>query len=108
MSDSFIWTIIIGMAVANYVLRFLPIAVVSRLELPAPVMRWLSFVPSSVMGSLVALEVLRPGGVWSNPATSPYFLAALPTVAVYWRSRSFMGATVAGMLSFVALRALLG
>jgi branched-subunit amino acid transport protein len=108
MTDTLIWTIIIGMACANFVLRFVPIAIVSRLELPAPVMRWLSFVPASVMGSLVALEVLRPGGAWSNPITSPYFLAALPTAAIYWRTRSFMGATLFGMLSFVALRFLLG
>lgn len=108
MSDSLIWTVVVGMALANFVLRFVPIAIVSRLDLPAWLMRWLSFVPASVMGSLVALELLRPGGAWTNPITSPYSLAALPTAAVYWRTRSFLGATVVGMLSFVALRTLLG
>ena len=108
MSDTFIWSVIIGMALANFAVRFVPIAVVSRLDLPAPLMRWLSFVPASVMGALVALEVLRPGGTWVSPVSSPYFWASLPTAAVYWRTRSFLGATVAGMLSFVALRSLLG
>ena len=108
MSDTLIWTVIAGMAVANFTLRFVPIAIVSRLELPDWLMRWLSFVPASVMGSLVALEVFRPGGAWVNPITSPYALAAIPTALVYRWTKSFLGATVAGMVAFVALRALLG
>lgn len=108
MNDAFIWTVIIGMALANFTLRFLPIAVVSRIDLPAPLLRWFSFIPASVMGALVALEVLRPGGEWTDPVRSPYFWAALPTALVYLRTKSFLGATLAGMISFVALRALLG
>lgn len=108
MSDTFIWTVIVGMALANFLLRFLPIAIVSRIDLPDPLLRWFSFIPASVMGALVALEILRPGGAWVDPVSSPYFWAALPTAVVYLRTRSFLGATLAGMVSFVALRALLG
>ncbi|MDZ4178637.1 MAG: AzlD domain-containing protein [Coriobacteriia bacterium] len=104
----FIWAVVIGMALANYLTRFPPIAIVSRMELPGPVMRWLSFIPVSVMGALVALEVFRPGGSFTDPVSSPYVWAALPTALVYWRTRSFLGSTVAGMVLFVALRALLG
>lgn len=96
------------MAVANFLVRFVPIAIVSRVELPRPVMRWLSFVPVSVMGSLVAGEILRPGGNLMTPWQNPYLLAALPTALVYHKTRSFLGATVAGMVIFVALRALVG
>ncbi|MDZ4177788.1 MAG: AzlD domain-containing protein [Coriobacteriia bacterium] len=108
MDPAFIWTVVVGMALANYLTRFPPIAIVSRIELPAPLMRWLSFIPVSVMGALVALEVFRPGGTFTDPVSSPYVWAALPTALVYWRTRSFLGATVAGMVLFVALRALLG
>jgi branched-subunit amino acid transport protein len=108
MSDTFIWTVIAGMALANFVLRFMPIAIVSRIDLPAPLLRWFSFIPASVMGALVALEVLRPGGAWTDPISSPYAWATLPTAIVYLRTRSFLGATLTGMASFVALRALLG
>lgn len=108
MSDTFIWTVIVGMALANFVLRFAPIAIVSRIDLPDPLLRWFSFIPASVMGALVALEVLRPGGEWTNPLDSPYFWATIPTALVYLRTKSFLGATLAGIVSFVALRALLG
>jgi len=100
--------VIVGMAVINLALRFVPLALLSNLELPAPARRWLSFVPISVMGALVATEVLRPGNQWQPPLTNPGVYAALLTMVVFHITRSFLGATLVGMASFVALRALLG
>lgn len=108
MSDAFIWSVVVGMAVLNFAVRFPPIAAISRVELPSPVMRWLSFIPISVMGALVSLEVFRPGGTFVPPWTSPYVWAMIPSALTYWKTRSFLGATLVGVLSFVALRALLG
>jgi len=103
LAPAYIWAVIVGMAILNFLVRFPPIAIVSRLDLPKPVMRWLSFVPVSVMGALVAGEVLRPGGAWVAPLTSPSIYAAILTAVVFHFSRSFLGATVAGMASFVLL-----
>lgn len=107
MDNSYIWAVIIGMAVLNYLVRFPPIALISRITLPKPVLRWLSFVPAAVMGSLVALEVFRPQGNFVAPLTSPYLWAALLTGIVYRLTRSFLGATIAGIVAFVILRHLL-
>lgn len=108
MSDSFIWGVVLGMAVLNYAVRFPPIAIVSRIDLPAPIMRWLSFIPISVMGALVSLEVFRPGGEFTPPLTSPYVWGAIPAALVYAKTRSFLGATLAGVVAFVSFRAFLG
>lgn len=103
-----IWVVVAGMAAANFLLRFAPMSLVSRTRLPEPVQRWLSYVPVSVMASLVATEVLRPGGTWLITMRNPYLLAAAPTALVFVKTRSFLGATLAGMVSFLAFRALLG
>ena len=105
--QSTIWTVIVGMALLNYAVRFPPVAIVSRMDLPKPVMRWLSFIPIAVMGALVASEVLRPAGRWSAPLTSPSLYAAVVTGIVFKLTRSFLGATVAGMASFVVLQRIL-
>jgi branched-subunit amino acid transport protein len=107
ISQGTIWAVIVGMAVLNYAVRFVPIAIVSRVKVPAPTARWLSFVPISVMGALVASEVLRPNHTWGNPITGPHLYAAIVTALVFRFTRSFLGATVAGMASFVALQYLL-
>lgn len=108
MSEKYIWTVIIGMAIGNYAVRFVPIALLSRLRMPRPVERWLSFIPVSVMAALVVGEVLRPEGEWLHPLQNPYLLAALPTALVYHKWRSFLGTTVAGIGFFLVFRALLG
>jgi branched-subunit amino acid transport protein len=108
VSDSTVWGVVVGMAVLNFAVRFVPIAVVSRIELPKPVMRWLSFVPISVMGALVAGTVVSPGGEFQAPWTNPWLLATAVTAFAYLRFRSFLGATVIGIIAFVAFRAVLG
>ncbi len=99
--------VIVGMAVINFGLRFVPIAVLSRLALPAPLMRWLSFVPISVMGALVASETLRPAGTWQPPLTNPGVWGAIASAVVFRLTQSFLGATLAGIVCFVAARAVL-
>lgn len=108
MSDSVVWGVIVGMAVLNFLIRFLPIAAVSRVELPTPVMRWLEFIPVSVMGALVANTVVRPGGGFIVPWSNPWLIACAVTALAYRVTRSFLGATVIGMVSFVIVRAVLG
>lgn len=108
MTASLAWGLVIGMALTNIVLRATPIALLSRLRLPSLVQRWLGYVPVSVMAAIVASEVLTPGGHWLGLTRNPYLLAALPTALVYRFTRSFLGATAIGMLSFLAFRYLLG
>jgi branched-subunit amino acid transport protein len=108
MSEGQIWTVIAGMAIANFAVRFPPLAILSRVELPEVARRWLSFIPVSVMATLVVGAVVRPNGQWLPPGRNPYLWASIATGLVYWRTRSFLGATVAGIAFFLALRALVG
>lgn len=102
------WALAIAMAVTNLVFRLGPIALLSRVRLPLPVERWLSFVPASVMSALVATEVLHPQGRWMLPWQNIYVFAAIPTALVYWKTKSFLGASVTGMVAFLALRYFVG
>jgi branched-subunit amino acid transport protein len=52
----------------------------------------------------VASEVLRPGGVWSNPLMGASLYAAVVTALVFRYTRSFLGATIAGMAAFVVIQ----
>lgn len=107
VTSATIVTVIAGMAIVNFAVRFTPLAILSRLDLPAPLRRWLSFVPISVMGALLASEVLRPGGRWQPPATNPGVYAAFVAAGTFRLTRSFLGSTLAGVASFVALRAIM-
>ena len=108
MSPGLAWGLVIGMAITNIVMRWAPMAVLSRLELPGPVRRWLDYIPVTVMAAIVATQLLHPNGRFALTLANPYLLAAIPTAGVYKFTRSFLAATVAGVLSFLAFRYLLG
>ena len=108
MSGRIIWAVIIGMAVVNFAIRFPSIAILSRTELPAWAKRWLSYIPVSAMATLVVGGVIRPDGQWLGPLENPYLWASGVTGLVYWRFRSFLGATIVGVVSVLAFPALLG
>lgn len=107
MTSLLAWGLTIGMAVSNLLMRWTPLAVLSRLDLPEGVRRWLGYVPVSVMAAIVAVQVLHPGGTFRFDLANPYLLAAIPTAAVFKFTRSFLGATITGMLAFLAFRYLL-
>jgi len=108
MEPTIVWSLIAGMALTNIIVRATPVAVMSRFELPEALRRWLSYVPVSVMSAMVALEVFKPSDQWRVTLANPYLLAAIPTALVYRFTRSFLGATIAGIGAFLAFRYLLG
>ncbi len=108
MNPTLVWGAIAGMAVTNIVLRFVPIAALSRVRLPRRLEQWLSYVPVCVMSGIVTSAVLRPGGTWLPPLDNPYLLAAVPTALTYRFTRSLLGSTVVGVSAFLAFRYLLG
>lgn len=108
MSSGYIWAVIIGMWIANFAVRFPPMAILSRISLPEPLRRWLSYIPVAVMATLVTGEVLRPDGAWAPPLANPYLWASVATGLVYWKFRNLVGATVAGVAFFLVLKATLG
>lgn len=96
--------VVIGLALMNFSLRFIPLATLSRITLPEPLMRWLSFVPVSVMGALFAKEVLLPSAEFDMPLQNPGIYGALVSMLVYRLSKSFVGATLSGVISFIIIR----
>lgn len=86
--------------------RVLPILVLSQIRLPRSVVLWLSFVPASIMASIVAADLTSHPNVteagWSVSA-----LAAAASLVVGLFSRSLVVTVLAGMGAFVALKAFL-
>lgn len=97
----------VGMALVTYLPRMLPLAVLSRFQLPPALLRWLSFVPVSVLAALLAKEVLIAGDGLALPPTHPQLLAAIPAfIAAAW-TRSLMGTVITGIVAMALIRLVL-
>jgi 4-azaleucine resistance transporter AzlC len=99
--------IFLGMALVTYLPRMLPLVVLSRFQLPPIVLRWLSFVPVSVLSALLAKELLISGGKLGLPPAHPQLLAAIPAFLVAALTRSLMGTVLTGIAAMALLRLLL-
>lgn len=96
-----------AMALVTYLPRAAPMVLLSRLEMPAWLVRWLSCVPAAVLAGLLAPSLLirQVDGAqilwlsWDNH----HLLAAVPTFLVAVRTRNMFAAILGGLLSVFAL-----
>ncbi|BBI33970.1 AzlD domain-containing protein [Cohnella abietis] len=98
-----VFLIIIGSALVTFLPRVLPLIVLSRMELPEWGIRWLNYVPISVMAALIGQELFVQDEHFSL-LNYIELLAAIPTVLIAMKTKSLLGTVVAGMVSIMVLR----
>jgi len=108
-----IFIAILGMLAVTYVPRALPVLLLSSKKLPQVVVAWLSYVPVAVLAAMLFPALLIPegqaGGQQIDLGLDNLFLwAAVPTLLVVWKQRSFFGAVIVGMIVVAVARLVLG
>ena len=101
LNTSEIWIIIIGMAVINYSYRLIPLITLSRVKINPFFKRWLSFIPVSVMASIVLSEIFIKDEKLLSPMSIPYLVAAIPTGFVFFKTRSYVTSIIFGIGVFI-------
>jgi branched-subunit amino acid transport protein len=87
---------ILGMALATFLIRFGPIALLNR-EVPPLLAGWLHYVPVAIFAALVAPGFLLPGG---EARIGPEFWVGLVGLLVAYRSRQVLPVILAGMATY--------
>lgn len=101
------WTIliiIIGCALVTFVPRVLPLMILSQLELPTWLIRWLKNVPVAVMAALLAQELLLSNNQFSIIDNGLKILAAIPAFIIAILTKSLLGTVMAGVITMMILR----
>lgn len=99
-----IYFLILGLWVVNYLPRVFPMVVLSRLNIPEPVINWLGFIPAAVLSAITIQSVLIPEKQLLMNLQNNYLLSAIPTFAIAIKTRSLVWTLVAGMLSMALLQ----
>ncbi|MGQ9497968.1 MAG: AzlD domain-containing protein [Desulfotomaculales bacterium] len=100
--DKTFW-IIFGMAVVTYLPRALPLVVLSKIRLPEAFVRWLAYIPASVLAALLGPELFLQDGAVALGLDNYKLLAALPCFWVAVKTKNtvltiLLGLTVATVL----------
>lgn len=97
--------IILGSALVTVLPRIVPLAFLSRVELPDWCLRWLQHIPVAVMAALLAQSLFVHDG---GPAWQPLMvLPAIPAWVVAVRTKSLLLTVVAGVLAAMAVARLM-
>lgn len=102
MSEIFL--IISGMALVTFLPRFLPLYVLTRLEIPQIVIAWLRYIPVSVLAALVMPGILMIDRQLFLSVSNSYLLATVPAFLVAWRTKNMLLTISIGMGTVLILQ----
>lgn len=108
MDQEIVFLTIVGMLAVTYVPRMVPLVALASRTLPEPVIRWLSYVPSAVLASMLFPALLLKDGQFDVTLSNHFLWAAIPAFLLAWRTRSFFGTVALGMALVAAGRYFFG
>ena len=97
-----VWTVIVGLAIGTYLIRFSFLGLVGDRPLPGWLLRLLRYTPVAVIPGLVAPLVLFPAATDGAPDPAR-LIAAVVTIGVGIGLRNTLAAILAGALTLYAM-----
>ncbi|MBK7677787.1 MAG: AzlD domain-containing protein [Candidatus Accumulibacter sp.] len=86
-SDPFVWSMIVGIGIMTFIIRFAPIALLARLELPAWLRQALPYVQPAVMAAIIAPPLFFAVGAPTIVPDLPRIAAAALAAPIAWRAQ---------------------
>ena len=103
MTDQHMLIIIILCGIVTILVRVIPFMMISRVNLPDVLIRWLSFIPITLFTALVLDGLIQQhDGSVGYTLNVPFIIALIPTIllAIYTRNLTW---TILGGIAFIAL-----
>ena len=97
MSDLELWVTLAGMTLISFALRYVPLVMLGRFQLPPHLQQALRYVPASTLVGLVFPALLTSKGQWSIGLDNERLLAGLVAALVAWRFRNILLTLLVGM-----------
>ena len=101
-SDLQLWTIIIGLGIGSFAIRFLFLGFVGDRPLPPWMLRHLRYTAVAILPALVAPLVVWPSATGGDP-DAPRMAAAAVTLVVGYLSRNVVAGIVSGAATLYVL-----
>ncbi len=101
--------LILGMALATFIVRYPVIVLVGKIPLPKSVFKALRYVPAAVLAAIIVPGVLMPNGdnIIDFSPSNAYLVAGIISVLVAWRTKNVLITILVGMGLFLFIRLVL-
>ena len=97
-------SLIIGMMLMTFLVRYPLLAVLGRVRLPERILRGLRFVPVALLSAIIAPELLIRDRAPALTLANAYLIGGLVALLVAWRWGDLLATILAGMGSFMLWR----
>lgn len=98
MDQTTVFLTLAGMALVTYLPRLLPAWFLRGRELPPFVVAWLRYVPVAVLSALLLPALLVQNGQLALAWDNLYLWAAIPAIFVAWKTKSLFTTVLVGMV----------
>lgn len=98
--------LILGMMAVTFGVRYVPLLIVGRIVLPDSVIRALRFVPVAVLTAIIMPAMVMPQGSLDLSLTNAYLVAGIIAILISWRTKNLLLTIVLGIGFFLGWRAL--
>ena len=99
--------LIAGMLAVTFSVRYLPLVLAGRTRLPRLLEAALRFVPVAVLTAITVPAVLMPAGSMELGLDNPYLFGCAAAILIAWRSRKLLPTVIGGMAVFLLWRLLI-
>ncbi len=97
MDQEIIFYTMLGMAAVTYIPRMLPIIFLASRSLPPYLIKWLSYIPISVLAAMLLPELLVKQETIDVSSGNIFLWAAIPTLFIGWLTKSLYLTVLTGM-----------
>lgn len=104
----YLGSVIVGMALVTFAVRFSFIGLAGRWSLPELVQRSLQFVPVAMLVAIIVPDLVFLQGSYALSLANGRVIAALVAALVAWKTNSVILTIVVGMLVLFGVQALSG
>ncbi len=94
---------LVGMLLVTYIPRVLPLLILTRMEIPDIIIRWLRFIPVAILAALLTPGILIVDGILMFSYYNIFLIAAIPTFSVAIYKKNIFLTVITGMISVVLL-----
>jgi branched-subunit amino acid transport protein len=100
MATTWVWTHIVAVAVATYLLRFSFIGVSGYYDIPAEIKAHMNLVPPAVLAALALPPLFYRNETWHLSPGNPFLIAGIVGALVAWQTDGLIWTLVAGFLTY--------
>lgn len=100
--------LIFGMMAVTFGIRYPPMAIIGRIELPKPALRALRYVPVAVLTAITVPAAVMPDDKIYIAFDNAYLIGAIVAIIVAWKTRNLLWTILIGMAVFLVWRAITG